>query len=147
MLFLSIFQAYIIASRVYFRQVSCLYFKPISSLLESILVKSLVHFLSLHPWSTRSLFYSSQTKLDAARDRLTFGPIINSRWPNKSIMLLLFQFIRPMNFPLLCTFLSCIYFCIELHFCPHILLQLMYLWIWCSIIWLIFRVATMLVVY
>ena len=35
---LSIFQAYILASQLYFSQVSCLFFRPISSLLNSILV-------------------------------------------------------------------------------------------------------------
>ena len=44
---LSIFRANILASRVYFSRVSCLFFEPASSLCESILVKSLVYFSSL----------------------------------------------------------------------------------------------------
>ena len=71
---LSIFWAYILASRVYFsrvsciyfrgyilafwiysRQVSCIFFNPTSLLRKSILFKYLVYFSSLHPGFT-SLF-------------------------------------------------------------------------------------------
>ena len=48
----------ILASQIYFSQVSCLFFEPASSLRESILVESLVYFSSLHP-RFASLFQSS----------------------------------------------------------------------------------------
>ena len=52
------FRSYIIASWVYLSQGSCLFFKPTSSLRESILVISLLNILILHPHFT-SLFLSS----------------------------------------------------------------------------------------
>ena len=55
---LSIFQSYILASRVNFSRVSCIFFEPTSSLHEFILVQSLVYFFSLHPRFV-SLFQSS----------------------------------------------------------------------------------------
>ena len=49
MLCLSICLSYILSSQVYFSPFYCLFFKPTSSLYkESILVKSLVYFSSLH---------------------------------------------------------------------------------------------------
>ena len=45
---LYIFRAYILALRVYFSQVSCIFFNSTSSLREFILVESLVYFSSLH---------------------------------------------------------------------------------------------------
>ena len=78
----SIFRTYILDLRVYFSRVSCLFFKPTSSLREFILVESIVYFLSLHPRFERSPFQSSQNKPDTTRDRLTFGPITNSFWSN-----------------------------------------------------------------
>ena len=45
---LSIFQSYILASRVYFSRVSCLLFNPTSLLRESILVGSIVYFSILN---------------------------------------------------------------------------------------------------
>ena len=58
MLRLSIFQAFILTSLVYFGRVSYLFFKPTSSICEAILVKSLVYFWRLHP-RFASLFQSS----------------------------------------------------------------------------------------
>ena len=55
---LSIFLTYILALRVYFSPVSCLFFDFTSSLCESILVESLVYFLSLHA-RFATLFQSS----------------------------------------------------------------------------------------
>ena len=46
---LYIFHAYILASRVYFSWISCIFFKPTSSLRESILVKSCVYFSIPNP--------------------------------------------------------------------------------------------------
>ena len=42
-------RSYIVASKIYFFWFSCLFFKPISLLRESILFKSLVYFSILHP--------------------------------------------------------------------------------------------------
>ena len=55
---LSIFQAYILALRVYFSRGSCLFFELTSLFCEYILVESPVYFSSLHPCFT-SLFYFS----------------------------------------------------------------------------------------
>ena len=97
---LSIFRAYILALRVNFSRVSCLFFEPASSLHESIFVESLVYFLSLHPRFVSLFFtlvdqnrlalrvYFSRVELNRTqegRDRLRFSPLANSRWLNKCI--------------------------------------------------------------
>ena len=54
----SIFWAYILVLRVYFSQVSCLFFKPTSSLCEYNFVRSLVYCSILHP-PFASIFFLS----------------------------------------------------------------------------------------
>ena len=88
---LTIFQAYIIASQVYFSRFSCLFFKPTPSLWECTLVKCIVYFSSLHSGFV-SLFQSSwnkpypdrQTCGQTVRYTVTIVLISNSRWSNKN---------------------------------------------------------------
>ena len=64
----------------------------------------------------------------------------------KSIMLLFFQCILPTPSLFFYPFLGCTLFCMGINFLSHILLRLMYLWVWCSMVSFMLILILMLVV-
>ena len=64
----------------------------------------------------------------------------------ESIMLLLFQRSWPTNFLLFWSFLNCIIFWTYIPFCPHLFLRLLNLWVWYSMLILMFILMLLLIV-
>ena len=74
-------------------------------------------------------------------------PYIQKYWKLKwEYYVIIFQCIWPTNFILFYPFLGCIFFCTKLTLFPHFFLHLLYLWVWCSMISLMLRLALLLVV-